>query len=116
MKATLKYILVCSFILLAGLAEGKTAFNYGLIFNSYEVEKEERTGLNLTPEHPFSFPDGFILEFDVSFRQVLHNFGYLFRIIGEENENIDLLLTRTRNSHVIEPQLTAILRVRTCIV
>ena len=56
----------------------------------------------------FSFPDGFILEFSVSFKQMLMNFGYVFRIVGENNEYIDLLLSRTRNSRVLEPQLATV--------
>ncbi len=108
MKKSLKYILLIIFVFWVQMMESKTAFQHGLVFNSYEIEKENRTGLNLTPEGPFSFPEGFILEFDVSFRKVLHNFGYVFRIVGKNDEHVDLLLTRTRNSEVLEPQLTAI--------
>ena len=56
----------------------------------------------------FSFPDGFIMEFDVSFKQILQTFGYVFRIIGENNEYIDFMLSRTRNSRVLEPQLATV--------
>lgn len=108
MKTYLKYILSGCLIFFTHTLESKTLFQHGLTFNSYEVEKEERTSLNLTPEKPFLFSNGFILEFDVSFKQVLHNFGYVFRIVGEGDETIDLLLNRTRNSYVLEPQLTAI--------
>lgn len=106
----LKFIILFIFLYWGQVAGGKNVFQDGLSFNSYEVEKEERTSLNLTPEAPFSFPEGFILEFNVSFRQVLQNFGYIFRIIGENSEYIDLLLSRTRNSYVLEPQITAIYR------
>lgn len=107
MKATLKYLLFYCLLLLTQTLSGKDGYNYGLGFQSYEVEKEKRTSLNLTPDQPFFFKDGFILEFDVNFQHIHHNFGYILRIIGQNNEHIDLLLSRTRNSEVFEPQLTA---------
>ncbi|NDV81766.1 hypothetical protein [Bacteroides sp. 51] len=109
MRTNLKYILLLCFLFFCiQLVEGKSSYQYGLAFKSYEVEKEERTSLNLTPDGMFSFPEGFILEFDVSFKQILQTFGYVFRIIGENNEYIDFMLSRTRNSRVLEPQLATV--------
>jgi len=89
--------------------ESKEAFQYGLSFNSYEVEKEGRTSLNLTPEHPFSFSTGFSLGFDVSFKNSPYNFGYIFRIITENNDNIDLILSLSRDPALKDQiQLSAI--------
>ena len=70
---------------------------YGLGFDSFEVVQEKRTGLNLTPSGPFSFSDGFSLSFDVCF-QSNHKFsyGYIFRIIGEDEQHIDFLLSTDR--------------------
>jgi len=76
---------------------------YGLEFRSYEVEKEKRTGLDLTPEKPFSFSGGFSLSFDILFkvksyqngiktRLVNPIFGNILRIEGNNNQNIDLVL------------------------
>ncbi|MDR1919861.1 MAG: hypothetical protein LBQ65_09485 [Tannerellaceae bacterium] len=67
---------------------------YGLKFHSYEVEKEKRTGLNLTPNKPFSFPDGFVLSFDVNFNpDWVHPFGSIFRVVTEDRHHIDFILS-----------------------
>ena len=108
MKNHIKYILLICLLAIFQLIKAEEKYQYGLAFKSYEVEKESRTSLNLTPEKLFSFPKGFILEFDASFEQVLYNFGYIFRIISEEGKHVDLLLNRTTNKDKLEPQLTAI--------
>jgi len=65
----------------------------GLQFNSFEVIPEERTGLNLTPSKPFSFPHGFSMSFDISFElDTLFNYGHIFRIVGQDQQSIDFLL------------------------
>lgn len=63
----------------------------GLYFSSHEVIKDKRTTLELTPEEPFALQDGFQLEFDARFRPGDGYYGYVFRIIGNENVNIDLV-------------------------
>ncbi len=63
----------------------------GLCFSSHEVVQDKRTSLNLTPYDPFRFPDGFSLEFDANFRHGDGYYGYIFRIIGDGNTNIDLV-------------------------
>ena len=66
---------------------------YGLEFASHEVEKENRTGLDLTPDAPFHFSKGFSISFDVLFqRKNRQIFGCIIRIIGNNNQNIDLVL------------------------
>jgi DNA-binding SARP family transcriptional activator len=63
------------------------------------VEKEKRTGLNLTPDKPFSFQDGFTLSFDIKFNSDwLHPFGSIFRIVTEERQHIDLILSEIGNT------------------
>ncbi|MDR3142050.1 MAG: hypothetical protein LBU37_10045, partial [Tannerellaceae bacterium] len=72
---------------------------YGLQFKSYEVEKEKRTGLNLSPEKPFSFPGGFRMSFDAKFdTDWVHPFGSVFRIITEDRYHIDLILSEIDNT------------------
>ena len=67
---------------------------YGLGFNSFEFVQDKRTGLNLTPSGPFSFPDGFSLSFDVCFQSdYKYSYGYIFRIIGANEQHIDFLLS-----------------------
>ena len=68
---------------------------YGLEFNSFETMQEKRTGLNLTPTKPFSFPNGFTMSFDVCFHSKhKFNYGYVFRIIGQNGQHVDFLFNR----------------------
>jgi two-component SAPR family response regulator len=70
---------------------------YGLGFESFEVVQDKRTGLNLTPSCPFSFSDGFSLSFDVRFQSdYKYSYGYIFRIIGTNEQHIDFLLSKNR--------------------
>ena len=96
MKKKLLFLLTCFLGLFLVLANGYYACSQtkpvtGLRFSSHEVIKDERTSLNLTPEQPFSFSDGFSMEFDAMFRPGDGDFGYVFRIIGDEKANIDLV-------------------------
>lgn len=59
----------------------------GLSFLSYEVNQEERTSLNLTPEKPLKLKDGFSLEFD--YKQRRYSYGCIFRIIVQDKLNIN---------------------------
>ncbi|MDR1330811.1 MAG: hypothetical protein LBK07_01770 [Tannerella sp.] len=63
----------------------------GLYFASHEVYQDKRTSLCLSPAGPFRFPDGFSLEFDINFRPGDGYYGYIFRIIGNRDTNIDLV-------------------------
>jgi two-component SAPR family response regulator len=63
----------------------------GLWFRSFEVDKDKRTSLNLTPDKPLRFSKGFSMAFDFKLSPRGENFGYIFRIIGNDNLNIDLL-------------------------
>ncbi|MDR1370164.1 MAG: hypothetical protein LBJ72_08600 [Dysgonamonadaceae bacterium] len=63
----------------------------GLHFYSFEVDKDKRTCLDLTPEKPLKFPKGFSMEFDVKLKSNDENFGYIFRILGNDSLNIDLI-------------------------
>jgi len=63
----------------------------GLYFQSFEVDKDKRTCLHLTPDHALKLGNGFIMEFDLNLRVEAHNFGYVFRLICNDTLNIDLL-------------------------
>ena len=65
--------------------------NTGLFFQAHRVIPEKRTELNLTPNTPLSFHDGFSLGFDVHLRNEEHNYGYIVRVILNDTLNIDLL-------------------------
>lgn len=72
---------------------------YGLKFRSYEVEKEKRTGLNLTPDAPLSLPENYHLSFNLKIDSAaLYPFGYVFRIINKNGQHIDFLLNEKKNT------------------
>jgi hypothetical protein len=73
----------------------------GLYFHSFRVDKDRRTELNLTPEKPLSLPGGFTLTFDFKIRSEVDIFGYIFRIIGNHETNIDLISNIETNSLVL---------------
>ncbi len=63
----------------------------GLQFHSHQFSGENRTSLILNPEMPFRFTSGFELSFDVKLRYEKHNYGYVFRIIGNDSVCFDLI-------------------------
>ncbi|MDR1122089.1 MAG: hypothetical protein LBM08_14415 [Dysgonamonadaceae bacterium] len=66
---------------------------YGLKFNSNGYEPEMRTSLDLSPNSFFSFHEGFSMDFDVKIDlKEIHSYGYIFRIIDKNENNVDLLL------------------------
>jgi two-component SAPR family response regulator len=73
----------------------------GLHFNSFQVDKDSRTGLNLTPEKPLSLPKGFTLSFDFKIRPEKETFGYIFRITGDRKTNIDMISNILDNNLVL---------------
>ena len=87
---------------------------YGLGFQSHDVVQDKRTSLELFPNKFFEPKANFTLKFDLSFykgRRIY--FGYIFRIIKDETENIDFIYDeRTMNSKhfriVINDSLTNI--------
>jgi len=98
-------ILVVFFSFCFHLALRAQDAKYGLEFASHEVEKENRTGLDLTPDKPFHFSKGFSISFDVLFqRKSRQIFGCIIRIIGNNNQNIDLVLA---SEYDIYPNIVA---------
>ena len=94
MKKFLDIVFVCCISLSGIVSSFAQNLRYGLEFNSYEVIQEKRTSLNLSPTKDFSFVDGFSLSFDLFFRSAPeYNFGYVFRIIGQDNQHLDFLAT-----------------------
>lgn len=68
------------------------AQSQGLIFSSFETVQEKRTSLDLGDGKAVCLSRDFSLSFDISFRpgQPAY-FGYVFRLINREGQNIDLL-------------------------
>lgn len=75
------------------------AQSYGLSFYSHEVVPEKRTSLNLTATSPLCLEQETEISFDLSFIPY-HDiyFGYVFRMIFTNGQNIDLVYNqRTGN-------------------
>ncbi|NOR75327.1 MAG: hypothetical protein GQ525_09225, partial [Draconibacterium sp.] len=76
------------------------AQTYGLRFKGHEVSLDNRTELDLTPDGFIKFKDEFEISFDYKTNRIkpgLKNvfFGYVFRIVNSEDDNIDLISTPT---------------------
>jgi DNA-binding SARP family transcriptional activator len=73
--------------------------SYGLTFNSHEVVLEKRTSLDLSPEDSFCLAKNFDFSFDITFipnHQIY--FGYIIRIISNDNQNVDLIFNEKSHS------------------
>lgn len=69
-----------------------SAQTYGLHFASRETMPENRTSLELAPAQPLCLDGEFSISFDLHFVPGQERYsGYIFRIINEKAENIDLL-------------------------
>ena len=80
------------FVLLAGTSFRLTAQSYGLQFASRDADPEKRTSLDLTPDETLCVSKKLELSFDLNF--IPNNptyFGYIFRIINDKKQNLDLL-------------------------
>jgi two-component SAPR family response regulator len=65
---------------------------YGLRFSSHEVVPEKRTALVLTNTEPICFSNQLDLSFDLNFLDDhITYFGYIFRLINDKGQNIDLI-------------------------
>ena len=76
-------------------ARGNDGIKQGLYFQSFEVDKDKRTSLNLTPNQPLVFNKGFSMGFDMRLRIENQTFGYVFRIICNDTLNVDFLVDIT---------------------
>ncbi|RPD39904.1 hypothetical protein [Chitinophaga barathri] len=87
------------------------AQSHGLVFSSFEAVQEKRTSLDLGGGVPLCLSSGFSLSFDISFLpgQPAY-FGYVFRLINQEHQNIDLLYSPNTGAFnlVVGEQLSGI--------
>lgn len=93
-KYNIRYLSFAISILLPYICLGQGAYNsdsysYGLAFKSHEVNKDERTSLNLTPVKNALDTD-FTLEFDLKLIDVWDSYGYVFRIVANDSTSIDM--------------------------
>lgn len=91
-RKIIKIQCVIFLLIITGEMQGNNGEN-GLCFYSHNVNRDQRTSLNLTPEKPFHFPKGFTIHFDFCIRSDATAFGYIFRMIGNNSINFDLLLS-----------------------
>lgn len=72
-------------------ASSQTNDIYGLKFASYEVKKDFRTSLDLTPVRPLEIKGSFTLSFDFRYYRNYTAYGYIFRLIANNSTNFDFL-------------------------
>lgn len=84
------FLLAFLFVISAGIPV--KAQSHGLRFASYEMLQDHRTMLDLTPTKQVCVSEDLELTFDLSFvpRQKTY-FGYIFRLIGDDKNNVDLI-------------------------
>ena len=88
-----KILFISCALLLSTMSLIAQNIRYGLEFSSFEVVQEKRTGLILFPSNDFSFSNSISLSFDLFFHpSPEYHFGYIFRIIGQNNLHIDFLV------------------------
>ncbi|GAB4039359.1 hypothetical protein GCM10028774_40500 [Spirosoma jeollabukense] len=78
------------------------AQSYGLRFVGQEEIQDNRTSLNLSPDNPLCLNGTVELSFDLSLApNYTTYFGYIFRIIQNEKQNLDLLYDQKSKSFKI---------------
>lgn len=87
------FLFITGFFFLTGNGLGQTTSQaYGLQFSSHETVPEKRTSLVLTGKEPICFSKQLDLAFDLNFLDDhITYFGYIFRLINDKGQNIDLL-------------------------
>ncbi|MDP2336389.1 MAG: hypothetical protein Q8N05_08065 [Bacteroidota bacterium] len=92
-----RFIVLFALFIINDIAFSQT---YGLKFQSHDVVLDKRTELDLSPDQLLNFRDEFEISFDYRIDLLKPNdysglFGYIFRVISLDNNNIDLLITPT---------------------
>lgn len=81
------------------MVTAKPAAINGLLFKSKEVEKEHRTGIDLTSDGAFSFRQEIQIRFDLSLRDGVDKFGYIFRLKDEASRQSFDLVAKLEGDH-----------------
>jgi two-component SAPR family response regulator len=92
-------IFVVTAVLFVVALQSAFAESYGLSFYSHEVVQDKRTSLQLNTGNTLQSKDNFSVAFDLSF--IAHQeiyFGYIFRLINDNNQNIDLIYDNQPNT------------------
>jgi two-component SAPR family response regulator len=92
-------IFVVTAIVFVVALQSAFAESYGLSFYSHEVVQDKRTSLQLNTGSTLQSKNNFSVTFDLSF--IAHQeiyFGYVFRLINDNNQNIDLIYDNQTNT------------------
>jgi DNA-binding SARP family transcriptional activator len=100
MKIHSKHIVLSLLLFISLLGNSQDKYNRGLYFRSFEVDQDNRTGLNLTPDNKIVMTNGFKLKFDIKLRQNSNDYGYVFRLVGNDSVNIDLIAHITTQDYL----------------
>ena len=89
----MRFIIIIFFLFFCSFIKGfsQDEFRAGLYFASNEVVQDQRTSLDLTPDQPLKIKERFKIEFDIKLRKGDGYYGYIFRIIANGENNIDLI-------------------------
>lgn len=87
----MKKILLLILTLFVHIGYSQESLEDGLFFSSQEVIKDKRTSLNLTPERNLRLDNGLVLEFECIFRRNGGSYGNIFKLVGNNDLNIDLI-------------------------
>lgn len=93
MKRYLYYYFFIIYFTYPSFLSGQNITDYGLRFFSHEVNKDLRTSLNIHPGPQVA--KGFTLSFTMHLIENREKFGYIFRLVADDKEAIDLI----SNSH-----------------
>lgn len=88
----MKKFLVPLLFIFFQITYGQDYLDEGLFFFASEVNQDQRTSLNLTPNETLRFKEKFQLEFEANFRNnTPRQFGNIFKIVCGNDLNIDMV-------------------------
>ena len=95
----MKSLLMISGVLCILWSFSSHAQEYGLAFKGQPHSKDRRTQLDLNPGKYFTFSGEFKLTFHLRIRDEMPTpFGYVCRIIDQDNNNVDLIFNGPKNN------------------
>lgn len=99
-------LFIFSFFVCIGYSQDSPAD--GLFFLSRNAIKDKRTSLNVTPEKPLRFKNGFRMEFEADFHRKDGYYGNIFKVLGNQVYNIDLISNFEEDLNSNNPNFTLV--------
>ena len=101
MRILRSLLLLCA-LLIVNAVYGQLP-NTGLFFYSHQHNIDQRTSLILNAKEPYRLgaQDVFALNFDVYLRNEQIKFGYIFRILSDENNNFDWVINNYEDKFLV---------------